>query len=190
MIYDIWFIIFSLLDPEAQRRIRATCQLFNVLFGHYNNIRKNINNKKHVFYQYIGCKQIKVYKFESIEEKKKFNRLIFKVDGKRVLRKIIYDRNQTPYCRNPVNNKNEFVFKYDIDKIHNLFKTYCDKCWKLTECENEYCESNCGIFLCKKKNLHFHKVCQKCFKANSKKLNESLQFKQKKMFQKTDIIFV
>jgi hypothetical protein len=190
MIYDIWHYIFSFLNPETQRKIRPTCKLFDNIYEDYNHIRKNINSKKHGFYQYAGNKQVKVYKFESVEIKKKYERIVFKVNGKRVLRKILYGRNKTPYCRDPYNRKNEFVYKCDLGKIHDLFKVYCDKCWNLTECEYEYCYSECGVFKCNNKKIHFHEICQKCFKVNFKNLNEALQFRQKKMFKKTDVVFM
>ena len=137
--------------------------------------RYNLDPSKYGFYYYIGNKKFEVYKFERRTLKGDY--LIFNVKGKKIKRKIYYDRNKTPYCRLlKQKSTNIFVFKCDLRNINDLFKYYCDRYCKLADCEHDYIEKYfCDIFTCKEKNKnHFHKVCEKCFKGNIRNINSEL----------------
>ena len=80
MIYDIWYIIFSLLTSEEQRALRIVCKSFDNIYKNFNVTRYNLDPSKYGFYHYIGNKKFEVYKFE---RKTKGDYLIFNIKGKK-----------------------------------------------------------------------------------------------------------
>jgi hypothetical protein len=174
MNFDIWFEIFLFLTLREQAKISATCRIFREAYKKHI-LLNTLNPEKYIFYQYAGQKKYNIFSIETILKFKRGKITEYvKFKEPSVRRKILYDRERTPYCRDPI-KKNGFVFSCKIKDIKDLSKVHCDICKKFTICELDYSNTQkCKVKKCSSNYFHFHNSCKNCYnKINALGLSEN-----------------
>ena len=192
---ELILLIFNFLTLSQCRKIGITCKqlylIYQYIFNVYLKEQQNFDPGKYIFYDSWFKKYYEINRIINKEDTTKKHRYIeFKNKndkGKYIRRKIKYNHNKKPYVRNLKINPgyyNRYIFKFNINEVDLIDKSYCDKCFGFKHCNVMIINCKCGISGCdykvkndigeiekvqrliifnnSKKKYHTHNICNKC----------------------------